>query len=113
MACMKHHNRELSQLIEKIETEMSAIGIWGEASPSAEALASSMPFCYDTLEFGEWLQWIFLPRIKQLIDQQMPLPGKCDIAPLAEVWLNERGFAQKAEGLLLIIREFDQLVSSG
>lgn len=113
MACVKHPYSELSQLIEKIETEMSAIGIWREESPSAKALASSMPFCYDTLEFGEWLQWVFLLRMKQLIDQEMPLPGKCDIAPMAEVWLKERKLAQKAEGLLLIIREFDRLVSSG
>lgn len=113
MAGMTHSYSELSQLIEKIEIEMRAIGIWGDELPSAEALASTMPFCYDTLEFGEWLQWIFLPRIKQLIDQEMPLPDKCDIAPLAEVWINERELAQKGVDLMLIIREFDQAVSSG
>ncbi|WP_258876037.1 YqcC family protein, partial [Pseudomonas aeruginosa] len=29
-----------------------------------EALASPEPFCVDTLALEQWLQWIFLPRMK-------------------------------------------------
>ncbi|RFQ09873.1 pseudouridine synthase, partial [Pseudomonas sp. ATCC 13867] len=51
-----------------IEREMRAIGLWGEERPSQEALSSQEPFCVDTLALEEWLQWIFLPRMKLIIE---------------------------------------------
>lgn len=103
----------VSQLLEEVEQQMRDLGLWSTRSPPPQALASTMPFCYDTLEFPEWLQWIFLPRLRKLLDQNLPLPAKSDIAPLAEVWIKEQELEQEAGRLLRIIREFDQMLSSG
>jgi uncharacterized protein YqcC (DUF446 family) len=35
-------------------------GWWDEVPPSIEALSSVEPFSVDTLDFEQWLQWIFL-----------------------------------------------------
>ena len=55
-----------------IERELRVLGWWQEQAPSAEALASQEPFCVDTLTFEQWLQWIFLPRMKQLLEAGAP-----------------------------------------
>lgn len=103
-------SQRIPQLMKEAEQEMRCLGLWSSRSPGPQALASTMPFCYDTLVFSEWLQWIFLPR---LLDQDLPLPVKSEIAPLAEVWVKEQGLGQETGRLLRIIREFDEVFSSG
>ena len=105
--------QRIPQLLDEVEQQMRDLGLWSSRSPPPQALASTMPFCYDTLEFSEWLQWIFLLRLRELLDQDLPLSAKSDIAPLAEVWIKEKGLEQEAGRLLHIIREFDQMLSSG
>ena len=57
-----------------IERELRRLGWWAETAPSAEALASVEPFCVDTLSFDQWLQFVLIPRMEQLVVQQAPLP---------------------------------------
>ena len=62
-----------------IERELRLQGWWDEVSPSAEALSSVEPFAVDTLDFHQWLQWIFLTRMKQILEQDLPLPNASGI----------------------------------
>ena len=39
---------------------------WQETAPDSSAFASDKPFCLDTLEPLEWLQWVLIPRRKIL-----------------------------------------------
>ncbi len=102
---------EVERVVAAMEWQMRALGIWSDEAPSAQALASTAPFCYDTLQFDQWLQWVFLPRIRALLEQGSQLPGKSDIAPLAEVWFIEQEMAEEAEELVQLIRDFDRLLS--
>lgn len=52
--------------------------------PSIQALASTAPFCFDTMPFEAWLQWVFLPRMRQVLSEGHRLTTACSIAPLAE-----------------------------
>jgi len=104
--------QRIPELMKEVEREMRVLGLWSSRSPKPQALASTMPFCYDTLELSEWLQWIFLPRLRQLLDQDLPLPAKSGIAPLVEIWIKERGLEQGTGQLLRIIQEFDEVFSS-
>ena len=58
--------------------------LWQSSPPSAQALASTQPFAVDTLNFDQWLQWILLPRMNELLVLQLPLPAKSAIAAMAE-----------------------------
>lgn len=109
---MQSIHEQLSHKIDEIEQEMRCIGHWTGKAPPPEALASQVPFCYDTLQFQEWLQWVFLPKLGALVEQGLPLPSKSDIAPLAEAWFQEQNMEQEASRLLEIIRELDALLSS-
>ncbi len=92
-----------------LEAELRRLDLWQGAAPSVEALASTQPFGIDTLTFPQWLQFIFLPRMRSLIEQQQPLPVGCGIAPMAVEYF--KGLSLNTEELVLTMEEFDRLLS--
>ena len=94
-----------------IERQLRQLGLWAQQAPSAEALASQQPFCVDSLAFEEWLQWIFLPRLKSMLEANAPLPTASGIAAMAEqVFV---GRALEVNGLIAALEEFDRLIGLG
>ncbi|MDX1299239.1 MAG: YqcC family protein [Pseudomonas sp.] len=91
-----------------IERELRLQGWWGAQAPDAQALSSELPFCVDTLEFEQWLQWIFLPRMKQLLEAGADLPSVSGIQAMAEQVYD--GQPEKATALITRLGEFDQLI---
>lgn len=100
---------QLADLLLAIEAEMRRIGFWEDSPPPAEALASLMPFCYDTLEFQQWLQWVFLPRMKEVAESDEGWPTTSDIFSMGEHAFAE--FETDTGMLLLQLRQFDNLVN--
>ncbi|MFK3794265.1 YqcC family protein [Pseudomonas piscis] len=93
-----------------IERELRLQGLWADESPSAEALASTQPFAVDTLEFEQWLQWIFLPRMKMILEQDLPLPNASGIQEMAEMVFSSRSMQGRDLQLQVLLKEFDQLI---
>lgn len=94
-----------------IERELRALGMWKEVPPSDEALSSREPFCVDTLDFDQWLQWIFLPRMKAILERDLPLPSASGILAMAEMSWQDR--PQASQGLRAALQQFDELISQG
>ena len=92
-----------------IERELRVQGWWDDVSPSVEALSSVEPFSVDTLDFHQWLQWIFLVRMKQILEQHLPLPKVSGILEMAEMVYAER--PQESLGLRAELKKFDQLIT--
>ena len=67
-----------------LEQELRQLGLWSGQPPSAAALASREPFCVDTLAFEEWLQWLFIPRMGQVVEHGGRLAAGCNIQPMGE-----------------------------
>jgi len=99
----------IADLLLAIEQEMRRIGLWEEVAPPAAALASTAPFCYDTLQFRQWLQWLFLARMRALLQSAAPLPAACAIQPLAEHSFAE--LPQDTTRLLVLLGEVDRAIS--
>ncbi|ERJ17836.1 hypothetical protein T35B1_06255 [Salinisphaera shabanensis T35B1] len=100
---------ELADLILSIEQSMRAADFWHAQAPAPAAMASRTPFCADTLAFSEWLQFVFIPRMRTLIEQNAALPGASAIAPLAEEALAEKpGKREVVERL----RQFDRVITA-
>ncbi|AWY41207.1 pseudouridine synthase [Pseudomonas putida] len=95
-----------------IERELRLQGWWDEVSPSVEALSSVEPFSVDTLDFEQWLQWIFLPRMKAILEQNLPLPNASGIQEMAEMVFASRNVQGRDRQLQLLLKEFDQLISA-
>lgn len=100
---------EVAEQMLLIERELRALGWWDNAPPSEQALASPEPFCVDTLEFAQWLQWIFLPRMKIILEQDLPLPNASGILEMAEMVY--AGRQAEARMLQQHLARFDQLIT--
>lgn len=95
-----------------IERELRVQQLWDDVPPSAEALASVEPFAVDTLDFEQWLQWIFLPRMKMLLEQDLPLPNASGIQEMAEMVFASRAMQGRDRQLQILLKEFDQLIAA-
>lgn len=78
----------ISELLIDIEKELRYLQLWDDEMISDEALMSDQPFAIDTMTFPQWLQFIFLPRMYFIIEQQMQLPSNCGITPMAEQYFS-------------------------
>ena len=103
------HYTHLGSLLIDIECELRRGDCWQQESPSAEALASTEPFAVDTLDFQQWLQFIFLPRMRELIDARQVLPEQCNITAMAEVvWADET----RAITVINALRQLDETINN-
>lgn len=100
---------QLSELLKALEAELRSQGRWDVEPPADAALRSTQPFAVDTLSFDQWLQWILIPRLHELLVLQMPLPASCAIAPMAEE-VYEQGDSGAAR-IILIITDIDLLLT--
>lgn len=93
----------------RIEIELRQLGVWEAVPPPLEALQSTQPFCVDTLEFTQWLQFVFVERMKVIIENDHPFPAVSGVAPMAE----EHFRGRPESGLVLIreLQEIDRLLS--
>ena len=92
-----------------IEAEMRRLDFWSAQRPSDQALASTQPFCIDTLTFPEWLQFVFLERIQVIIEFEGTLPASSSIAPMAEEHFSETG--ESAGDIVELLTHFDRLLN--
>ncbi|MBD1553732.1 YqcC family protein [Pseudomonas typographi] len=101
----------LAEQLLLIERELRLQGWWGAERPAEQLLASVEPFCVDTLAFEQWLQWVFLPRMKTILEQDLALPNASGILAMAEVVYAARPHA--SQGLRDALKQFDGLISRG
>lgn len=107
---MDKHTAQVAEQLLLIEREMRALGLWEGEPPSPEALASREPFCVDTLSFEQWLQWVFLVRMKVIVESGAALPAVSGILEMAEVVYRDN--AQQMSGLLRALGRFDRLIAA-
>lgn len=100
---------EVAEVLIDIEAQLRQLGQWDRLPPSTEALASEQPFCIDTLTLPQWLQFIFLPTLYRMLEEDQPLPRRCGIAPMAEEFFRGTGLA--SAGLVAALSEVDELLS--
>jgi uncharacterized protein YqcC (DUF446 family) len=100
---------QVAALLIDIEAQLRQLNLWQSTPPPSQALASSQPFAVDTMGFGEWLQFIFLPRMYDLLAAQGPLPTECAIAPMASEYFCNLGLPSQALECSLLT--MDQLLT--
>jgi len=102
---------EVAAVLIDIEAALRQLDLWEGEPPGAEALASTQPFCIDTLSFPQWLQFVFIPRMNQLLEQELELPDNCAIAPMADEAF--RGLNLPIADLLTALEAVDRLLGGG
>ena len=99
----------LLSLLANLETEMREIDLWEGQSPPAEAFDSLLPFFYDTMNFSQWLQWVFVARFRAILEGAHQLPPNCEVAPMAEEYFKELDVYSAP--ILGLLRRFDEQFS--
>lgn len=105
----RDHIGQVADSLLQIEMELRQLGLWEAERPSPEALQSTQPFCIDTLEFTQWLQFVFVARMKVIVEQGHAMPEVSGMAPMAEEYFRTR--AESGKGLIQALEEIDQLLS--
>ena len=99
----------IADVLLEVEATLRTHGKWEKKSPGNNELASAQPFCMDTLRFEQWLQWVFLPRMRSTIEHTRPLPDKSGIFAYAEEYLHKKD--PSTSDLLTLIKRFDDLIT--
>jgi uncharacterized protein YqcC (DUF446 family) len=100
---------EVAEILIDIEAQLRQLGQWNKLHPPAEALASDLPFCVDTLTLPQWLQFVFLPTLYAMLQEGQTLPERCGIAPMAEEYF--RGTGLRSSELVAALVRIDELLS--
>ncbi|WP_416380176.1 MULTISPECIES: YqcC family protein [unclassified Gilliamella] len=95
--------------LERIEQALKKIDLWQALPPSQDAFLSQQPFALDTMKSYEWLQWIFIPRIRAIIDANSAIPPFA-LHPYFEEALKES--EKNTDHLLDLIKQLDELTQS-
>lgn len=103
-------HKELAEALFELERELRALALWDEEPPAPDALASTQPFAVDTLELYQWLQFVFIPRLYQLVEHRMGLPASCSVSPMAEEYFRPR--PESGEAVIAVLERIDILVTS-
>ncbi len=59
-------NQQIHQQLITLETQLRHVALWSDTPPDDKAMQSSEPFCVDTMPIEQWLQWVFIPKMKKM-----------------------------------------------
>jgi uncharacterized protein YqcC (DUF446 family) len=99
---------QIQAKITEIEHEMKRIGYWQNDPLRPEQYQFRMAFALDTMAFSQWLQFIFIPRVKNLLETGEKFPPDSDNAAQA---VREFDGDDEAQGLVALLSEFDEIIS--
>ena len=105
---MNSTNLRLELLLARLEAELRRLDLWSAQPPPPAALLSSAPFCCDRMGLECWLQWVFLPQMRALLAKGGSLPARCGIAPMAELYFQQRAIS--VTELIALLRELDSVI---
>ncbi|SFX18093.1 YqcC family protein [Marinospirillum alkaliphilum] len=94
--------RILQRLLALLEMRLQQVDEWQVPLPEATAFESIEPFCVDRMSLQQWLRYLFIPRLRAMLDANAPLPGSCAITPQVEMVLHNNKKARITEVTLAI-----------
>ena len=103
---MKTRHEIVEEKITEIENEMKRIGSWQSEPLPEEKHNFHAAFAMDTLAFGQWLQFIFIPRVTSIVEARGEFPPSSSVGAQA---IREFDGDDTAQQLVSLLCEFDAL----
>ncbi len=97
-------NRRIRMKIYEIEAEMKRIGMWSGTPLPKEAFKDMGAFGMNTMTFGQWLQFVFIPNVRKLLETNGPWPDQSRVGVMA---VREFDGIPEAVRLIELLTEFD------
>lgn len=99
----------VKSLLLQLEAELKQQQLWRARPPGNAQMASTMPFCCDTMLLEQWLQFIFIPRLGALVNAGHALPANVSVLPYAQQVFIAQGV--RLLPLLQLIEQIDSTLS--
>jgi uncharacterized protein YqcC (DUF446 family) len=99
----------VSYKIDEIEAEMRRMGMWQNEPLTPEQLDFKKPFGMDRLAFEQWLQFVLIARVREIVAGKGKFPTGSQVGDQAfREWVMW-GSRQDVDPLIKLLREFDAL----
>jgi len=67
----------------RIEDELRLLGAWRDESPDQATIDARGPFGMYTMAFTQWLQFVLIPRLRDVADGTAEPPSSSEVGPRA------------------------------
>ena len=105
---MDEKRESIKDRLSEIEAEMRRVGLWQDEPLPREAYDYTLAFARDTMAFHQWLQFVFIPQVIDMVENYAELPRKSEVGITAG-----QAFAgwEKGDRLVELLRQFDELLA--
>jgi uncharacterized protein YqcC (DUF446 family) len=107
---MKTIGGKVECLLQSLQQALVDAGYWSNNTINPAALNSQQPFCLDTMNFSEWMQFVFIPRIRAILADNLELPRLTKgqgIEPMANEFYTK---TEADRAIIDLIRQLDNLL---
>ena len=94
------------QSINNIEAELKRLNVWSEVPLAPEKFVNMGAFGSHTMAFTQWLQFVLVTRVRDVVAQQGQFPSQSNVAAFA---CREFDGQNEFEPLCKLLQEFDNL----
>ena len=102
--------RDVEASIDAIEAELRRLGYWREEPLPPGMYRFTQAFAMDTMPFPCWLQFVFIPRVRSIIEEKGKFPSGSMVGTHA---VRELDGADEAGRLVELLGEFRRAVRVG
>lgn len=92
---------------DRIEQELRCLNAWQSELLPESAYDSERAFFADTMTLYQWLQFVLLARVREIIDQRGEFPSRSQAGVYA---VRELDGVDEAGGLVQALAEFDDFI---
>ena len=100
--------RRLAKLADEIEAEMRRLRWWQDDPPSEETVLAGGAFGQRTVAFTQWLQVVFVKRLRQAAAGEFRIPSSSSVSTMAVREFD--GYPEDLSRLMDLLHEVDKLV---
>ncbi|HEY6306209.1 MAG TPA: YqcC family protein [Candidatus Angelobacter sp.] len=101
----QHLQQDVTRYADLIEAEMRRIGFWQSRPLQPEQMKFTQAFAMDTMAYTQWLQFIFLTRVREAAASNQ-FPSSSSVGAQA---VREFDGNPDADALVTLLAEFDAL----
>lgn len=89
---MSANRDNVKELLDEIEAELKKLNLWGGENnrPYDECFLSIIPFFMDKMDFHQWLEYVLLPKMREILDSGFDLPGNLLVHTYAQEYYRHK-----------------------
>jgi uncharacterized protein YqcC (DUF446 family) len=100
---------EVRNRIAEIQRAMRELGLWQSGSLPPDAFQFELPFAVDRMTFPQWLQFVFVPRVKSIVEARGDFPTQSSVGTQA---VRELDGIPGGDRLVELLCDFDRFIEA-